>query len=139
VRRFLAPGENLCIPFFAFALGTTINFGVFLDANVLLGGVILGVATTLLTGPICALALRLSCERSTIAAFAEGSTAGNAVQTPLAVAIASGHGMDADNPYTQILSTATGQIAISGIVTAILYPLITAFMYSHREQGKRAS
>ncbi|HBJ36785.1 MAG TPA: 2-keto-3-deoxygluconate permease [Planctomycetaceae bacterium] len=139
VRRFLAPGEKLCIPFFAFALGTTINFGVFLDADVLLGGVILGVATAFLTGSICALALHLSGERSTIAGFAEGSTAGNAVQTPLAVAIASGNGMGADNPYIQILPTATGQIAISVILTAILCPLITAFMYSNPERKKRAS
>ncbi|TWU08100.1 2-keto-3-deoxygluconate permease [Stieleria varia] len=40
-------------------------------------------------------ALGILGEQFPIAAFPDGSTAGNAVQTPPAVAIASGHGMDA--------------------------------------------
>jgi 2-keto-3-deoxygluconate permease len=129
-RRFLAPGEKLCIPFFAFALGTSMDFSVFLDSDVFVGGIVLGIATVVLTGSACALALRLSGEQSVIAGLAEASTAGNAVQTPLAVAIAAGlgaGGVDAVNRYADIVPIATAQISISVIVTAILCPAIVAY------------
>ncbi|MEM9702141.1 MAG: 2-keto-3-deoxygluconate permease, partial [Planctomycetota bacterium] len=122
-RRFLKPGERLCIPFFAFALGTTMNFGVFLDGAVLAGGLVLAVATVLLTGSAAALALRLVGERTVIAGWAEASTAGNAVQTPLAVAVAAGAAAAAPD-YQAIVPTATAQISISTIATAILCPLL---------------
>ncbi len=137
-RRFLAPGEKLCIPFFAFALGTTMNFSVFLDANVVAGGMILGIATVVLTGSACALALRVAGERSVIAGLAEASTAGNAVQTPLAVAIAAGLAASSTpglgNPYLAIVPIATAQISISVIVTAILCPAVVALSDSRTDR-----
>ncbi|XZE51611.1 2-keto-3-deoxygluconate permease [Planctomycetaceae bacterium SH139] len=138
-RKFLAPGEKLCIPFFAFALGTSMSFSVFLDASVLAGGLALGLATALLTGPAAALALHLSGEKSLVAGFAEASTAGNAVQTPLAVALAAGLGTASDNPadsmYRSIVPIATAQISISVIVTAILCPLLVVLW--HRRYGQQ--
>lgn len=92
MREFLAPGEKLLIPFFAFALGTTMDLATFLRGEVLAGGVFLGLATVLVTGPAAALVLRLFGERSTIAAIAEASTAGNAIQTPNLVARRGGAG-----------------------------------------------
>lgn len=130
IRRFLAPGEKLCIPFFAFALGTTMNLGVFLDGDVLLGGVVLGFSTVALTGTAATIALRLFGERS-IAGFAEASTAGNAIQTPFAVALAAGiasTGSEAAIRYQQIVPRATAQISVSVIVTALLCPLIVALI-----------
>ena len=131
-RQFLASGEKLCIPFFAFALGTSMNFSVFLDTKVLVGGLVLGIATVLLTGSACAVALRLSGERSVIAGLAEASTSGNAVQTPLAVSIAAGlsAGAAGTNPYAVNVPIATARISISVITTAILCPAMVALVHS---------
>jgi len=145
-RQFLAPGEKLCIPFFAFALGTNMSFGTFLDLNVLAGGLLLGIATVLLTGIAATLALWLCGERGTIAGFAEASTAGNAVQTPLAVALAAGVGIATDVSGTtgaiqfeQIVPLATAQISISVIVTAILCPIAVLYwntrVLKHRQDA----
>lgn len=128
-RRFLAPGEKLCIPFFAFALGTTMNFSVFLDPSVLIGGIVLGLATVFLTGPACAMALRVCGERESIAGFAEASTAGNAIQTPLAVSIATGLAAQENAlAYQAIVPTATAQISISVLLSAILCPIVVVLV-----------
>ncbi len=131
IRRFLAPGEKLCIPFFAFALGTTMNLGVFLDGDVLLGGAVLGFSTVALTGTAATIALRLLGERTSIAGFAEASTAGNAIQTPLAVAVAAGLANEASEAairYQQMVPRATAQISVSVILTALLCPFIVAYI-----------
>ena len=152
MRKFLAHGEVLTIPFFAFALGTTMNLWDFLNVNALVGGLFLGVVTVLLTGPAAAVMLRLAGERSVIAGIAEGSTAGNATQTPIAVAVAataaaSQVGREAAEAareslpeaaalaaraaelteqarlFESIKDLATAQVSISTITTALLCPL----------------
>jgi 2-keto-3-deoxygluconate permease len=130
IRRFLAPGEKLCIPFFAFALGTTMNLGVFLDGEVLAGGAVLGLATIALTGSATTLVLRLFGER-TIAGYAEASTAGNAIQTPLAVALAAGlvdKTSESAVRYQEMVPRAMAQISVSVILTALLCPLVVAYL-----------
>jgi len=131
VRRFLAPGEKLCIPFFAFALGTTMNLGVFLDRDVVLGGLVLGLSTVALTGTAATIVLRLLGERTSVAGFAAASTAGNAIQTPVAVAVAARLANDASDAairYQQMVPRATAQISVSVIVTALLCPFVVAFI-----------
>ncbi len=95
MRDFLAPGEKLLIPFFAFALGTTMNLGVFGERDVLAGGLFLALATVAITGGAMAFLLWLTGERSQTAGIAEASTAGNATMTPLAVATVAGVSADA--------------------------------------------
>lgn len=121
IRKFLKPGETLTIPFFAFALGTGMNFAVFLNPQVLAAGLFLGLATLFCTGLGGALILRLTGERSTLAAVAEASTAGNAVQTPLAVAAAAA-GTQWAQGYADITGVAAAQISISTMTTAVLCP-----------------
>lgn len=142
VRDFLKPGERLLIPFFAFALGCTLSFTTFFNLAVLGGGLVLGLATTLLTGLGGILVLRLFGERSQIAGAAEGSTAGNAVGTPAAVAIAAVAAaktglMPASEAarYQDIVATATAQISIATLTTAILCPVLV--LYWHRVQTRR--
>jgi 2-keto-3-deoxygluconate permease len=70
-------------------------------------------------------------ERSSIAGFAEASTAGNAIQTPLAVALAAGlanEASDAAVRYQQLVPVAVAQISISVILTALLCPLVVAML-----------
>ncbi len=148
IRKFLAPGQTITIPFFAFALGTLMDLSVFGDREVLLGGLTLGVATALLTGLAGVLGLALFGERSQIAGFAEASTAGNAVQTPVAIAIASatailgGVGLAAEQidalssfADRQFVERATGQVSISTLSTALLCPLFVIIW--HRIQKAR--
>jgi 2-keto-3-deoxygluconate permease len=139
IRRFLAPGEKLCIPFFAFALGTTMNLGVFLDPDALLGGAVLGISTVAFTGTAATIALRLLGERTSIAGFAAASTAGNAIQTPLAVAVAArlaGAASEAAIRYEQMVPRAMAQISVSVIVTAVLCPFIVAFVANSQATAK---
>jgi 2-keto-3-deoxygluconate permease len=131
IREFLAPGENLLIPFFAFALGANMDFGVFLNIKILAGGVVLCLLTIALTFLGCALVFRLFRERSLIGPAAECSTAGNAVLTPKAVALAAaaaaGAGlMSAEEAaaYQKVVDRANCQVSISVLLTALFCPLV---------------
>jgi 2-keto-3-deoxygluconate permease len=140
IRTFLAPGEKLLIPFFAFALGTNMNLANFLKGDVVAGGIVLGVMTTVITGGFGMLMYRLFGFRSQIAPIAEASTAGNATFTPVAIAgaavaaveAAKLHGLDTTtlqtvaDSYTRIKDTAVAQISIAVITTALLCPVLVA-------------
>ena len=141
IRAFLKPGEKMLIPFFAFALGTLMNFSVFLNMDVLAGGLALGLATTILTGGFGALMLKVFREKSLIAGVAEGSTAGNATATPAAVAAAATAAFYAGKmpaemyeKYISVVRTATAQVSISTLSTCIFCPI--AVMLWDRRQKK---
>lgn len=136
IRRFLQPGERLLVPFFAFALGAGMNLAVFTQWNLLLGGVVLGLLTVLVTGGTMWAALTLFRFRSRLSAFAEASVAGNAAATPAAIAAAAAAAGSANaEAYREIVSVATAQISIAVILTALLCPL--AVMGLDRWQRKR--
>ncbi len=118
MRKFLAQGEKLLIPFFAFPLGAGMNLHDILAAGT--SGVLLGVMTAVITGFAGYYALMLFRERP-LCGLAEGSTAGNAVGTPLAIAAA-------DAAMQGLVPVATAQIAASCIVTALLCPFIVVMM-----------
>ncbi len=102
MRKFLAQGEKLMIPFFAFPLGAGI------------------------TGFAGFAALAIFRERP-LCGLAEGSTAGNAVGTPLAIAAA-------DPSLQAIVPVATAQIAASCLVTAFLCPFVVVMVNSFLEK-----
>lgn len=125
MRDFLQPGERLLIPFFAFALGANMNLAVFLQMDLVLAGVVLGLLTLTVSGGMMWLILTLFRFRSRIAAFAEASTAGNAAATPAAVAAAAAAaGSPNAAAYQEVLATATAQISIAVVTTALLCPLV---------------
>jgi 2-keto-3-deoxygluconate permease len=124
IRGFLRPGERLVIPFFAFALGANLNLAVFAQVHLLTSGVLLGVMTVLVSGGVMWLALAAVGFRSRIAAAAEASTAGNAVATPAAIAAAAAAaGSPNAEAFQHVVGTATAQISIAVITTALLCPL----------------
>jgi 2-keto-3-deoxygluconate permease len=124
IRLFLQPGEKLLVPFFAFALGSGMNLAVFTQDDLLLGGVTLGLMTVLVTGGAMWLALTVTGFRSRLAAFAEASVAGNAAFTPAALAAVAAASDSANAAaYKSIAATATAQISIAVITTALLCPL----------------
>jgi 2-keto-3-deoxygluconate permease len=120
MRDFLARGSPILIPFFAFALGMGIDFGAIIEGG--LAGILIGVMTTLLTGTAGYLVFR-ALKWNPIVGAAEGSTAGNAVATPMAIAAA--------NPaFDAVAQLATVQVAASTVTTAILLPLYISFLVS---------
>ncbi|HTL66149.1 MAG TPA: 2-keto-3-deoxygluconate permease [Lacunisphaera sp.] len=129
LREFLRPGERLIVPFFAFALGAGMNLAVFAQWNLLLGGLLLGLMTTVISGGAMWLALAAGGFRSRLAAMAEASVAGNAAATPAAIAAAAAA---AHSPhaaaYQAIVGPATAQISIAVITTALLCPLAVVLL-----------
>ena len=120
IREFLKPGQRLLIPFFAFPLGAGIDFSAILRAGP--PGVLLGVMTVVISGFGAMAALRLIGRRNVISGACEASTAGNAVATPAAVALA-------DPTYQAIEAAATAQVAASTVTTAILTPPFVILVY----------
>jgi 2-keto-3-deoxygluconate permease len=124
IRDFFGSHEPIIVPFMAFTLGQTINLRSVLTAG--LPGVVLGIVVFIVTGFCCILADKLL-GGSGIAGAAASSTAGNSAVVPQAVALA-------DSSYAGIAPAATVQVAASVIVTAVLTPLLTAWMF--RKVGK---
>ena len=123
MKKFLIAGGPVLIPFFAFALGTGIDFKNLLTAG--LSGILLGVMTTLIGGTFNILADKIS-GGTGIAGAAASSTGGNAIATPAAVALA-------DPGLATISAIAAPQIAASTITTAILAPFLTAFIAGRKK------
>jgi 2-keto-3-deoxygluconate permease len=129
LRKFLATGGPILIPFFAFALGANLNFRMLISAGV--PGIILGLMTVFIGGFFNIWADRAS-GGSGIAGAAVSSTAGNAVATPMAVAMV--------DPTLQTMAiTATPQVAASTIITAVLTPMLTLYIARQGRKKKSAA
>jgi len=124
IRDFFGSHEPIIVPFMAFTLGQNINLRSVLTAG--LPGVVLGIAVFIVTGFCCIVADKLL-GGSGIAGAAASSTAGNSAAVPKAVAMA-------DPNYAGVAPAATVQVAASVIVTAILTPILTAWVF--RRVGK---
>lgn len=126
IREFCSGHSELLVPFFAFALGNGINLAAVVKAGPI--GILLGVMTCVLTGTACIFADRLTGGNG-IAGAAASTTAGNAVATPQAIALA-------DPSFAAIAPLATIQVAASVIVTSILTPILTTFIYNRTKKKK---
>jgi 2-keto-3-deoxygluconate permease len=131
IRKFFGSHEPLIIPFLGFTLGQGINLNKVIEGG--LQGLFLGVAVLVITGIVCITVDKLL-GGSGIAGAAASSTAGNAAATPNAVAAA-------DPLYLAIAPIATIQVTASVIVTAILTPLLTTWMYKrvHKKRAEEAA
>lgn len=119
LREFLEPGASMIIPFFAFPLGSALDFRQIIEAG--FPGILLGVTNTLVTGFGGYFAMKLLKSEHPQVGAAIGTTAGNAVATPAALAAV-------DPSLEAIASTATVQIAAAIIVTAIFCPILVNFL-----------
>lgn len=128
LRKWLAPGAVILIPFFAFPLGSALSLGQLVEAGI--PGIILGVLCTGLTGLAGYGVMKLIRAKHPEVGAAIGTTAGNAVGTPAAIAAA-------DASLQGVEAAATAQIAAAIIVTAILCPLLVSFL-SKIEKKRRA-
>ncbi|WZH51046.1 MAG: 2-keto-3-deoxygluconate permease [Nocardioides alkalitolerans] len=133
VREFLAPGEKIILPFALFAIGAGIDLGVFVTAGAV--GILLGIMTIVLSGGMAMLALQAwhvvrrhpKPARNLIGGACEATTAGNAIATPAAVALA-------DPSYAGVQAVATTQVASAVVVTAVLIPFVVVAISRWQER-----
>ncbi len=131
MRDFLSRGAAVMIPFFAFAIGATLDLHRIWEAGLL--GLALGLVTVLLSGVCLILVDRLIGGNGT-AGIAASTTAGNAAAVPMLVAAA-------NHSYLAAAGPATVLVAASVIVSSLLVPPLTAGWKSRvtRHTGKIAA
>lgn len=115
IREFLAPATSIMTPFFAFPLGAALNFRQIIEAGA--PGILLGILCTVLTGLAGYAIMKLIKSDHPQVGAAIGTSAGNSVATPAALALI-------DPGLDSIATSATVQVAAAIIVTAILCPIL---------------
>jgi 2-keto-3-deoxygluconate permease len=128
MRRFLSQGVSVLIPFFAFALGCTLDLHRVATAGLL--GFALGVVLVFVSA-VCLIAADRLVGGDGTAGIAAATTAGNAAAVPMLVAIA--------NPrYAAAAASATVLVASCVIVSSLLVPPLTVLWkarMTHQEEA----
>ncbi|GBU09357.1 2-keto-3-deoxygluconate permease [Gammaproteobacteria bacterium] len=119
IRELMKPGVSVILPLVGFSLGATINFLGILKGGP--AGLLLALFVLVISGIPAILADRFINKRPGYAGAATSSAAGNSIATPAAVAMI-------DPSYIPYVESATSQIAAAVIITAILVPLLTAYI-----------
>ena len=133
LKKTLSAGLPGIIMIVFFAMGSTMTLGQIVEAG--LPGILLGIICSVGGAVINVTADRLT-GGSGVAGAAISSCAGANVATPAAMAT-----VNAEQFGGAVLATATAQVAACAIVTAILTPLITSYVYKQnqaKQQGKKA-
>lgn len=128
LRTFFGSATMTMIPFFAFALGNTIDLTVIGKTGLL--GILMGVSVIFITGIPLALADKFIGGGNGVAGIAASSTAGAAVTNPLIIS-------QMNPEFVPVAQAATALVATSVIVTSILVPIVTAWwskMMRNRQQ-----
>lgn len=130
VRNLCERGMPLIVPFNGFCLGAGMNLMDVVRAGV--PGIILGLVSLISTGFVCYWVYNLffGRKRKTAVGAGVGNTAGNAVATPPAIGAA-------DPTLAPYATAATAQVAAACVITALLCPLLTAWL-NKRIQKKEA-
>ncbi len=126
MREFLSRAVTVVIPFFAFALGATLDLANVWRTGGL--GIALGLAVTLVSGTVLFCMDRLTGGNG-VAGLAASSTAGNAAAVPMLVAVANPAYLPAAGPATLLVSA-------SIVVTALSTPLVTAWWAGRMSKGR---
>jgi 2-keto-3-deoxygluconate permease len=128
MRSFLSKAGMVMIPFFAFGLGCGINLQTIYLAG--FSGLLLGLLTVIVCGFFTILTDKAS-GGTGVAGAANASTAGNAVATPAAVAMV-------DPSLAPTAAIATPQVAAAVITTALLVPVLTAYIARRKKRKSRS-
>ena len=127
-REFLKPGMGIAIFFFSFPLGAGLSLRTVAVAGP--PGILLAFLA-LTTGVIAYFLYKLlvprKYRRTGVAGAAVGTTAGNALATPAAIAAVDPSWL----PYAEV---ATVQVATSIMVTAVLCPFLVDFLYKFEQK-----
>ncbi|SCC54003.1 2-keto-3-deoxygluconate transporter [Kosakonia oryziphila] len=117
LREFFSKAVQTLIPFFAFALGNTIDLTVIAQTGLL--GIFLGLAVIVITGIPLIIADKLIGGGDGTAGLAASSSAGAAVATPVIIA-------EMVPGFKTMAPSATSLVATSVIITSILVPILTS-------------
>jgi 2-keto-3-deoxygluconate permease len=118
LREFFSRAVHVMIPFFGFALGSSIDLTVIAKTG--LAGIILGILVIVVTGIPLMLADKFLGGGNGTAGIAASSTAGAAVANPMIIA-------NIKPEFLPVAEAATALVAASVIVTSILVPILTAY------------
>lgn len=118
MRAYFGRATQTLIPFFGFALGSSIDLKVIAQTGLL--GILLGVAVIIITGIPLIFADRLIGRGNGTAGLAASSTAGAAVANPMLVA-------NLKPEFLPAAEAATALVAACVIVTSIVVPVLTAY------------
>lgn len=118
LREFFSRAVHVMIPFFGFALGSSIDLTVIAKTG--LAGIILGISVIVVTGIPLMLADKFLGGGNGTAGLAASSTAGAAVANPMIIA-------NIKPEFLPVAEAATALVAASVIVTSILVPILTAY------------
>jgi 2-keto-3-deoxygluconate permease len=118
LREFLGKAALVLIPFFAFGLGAALDLRKVWVAGIL--GLGVGVSVVVITGTALFFADRLT-GGTGVAGVAAASSAGNSAAVPAIIA-------GANPAYAEAAKSATILVVASVVVTAILVPMVTAFV-----------
>lgn len=125
-RDFLKPGMFIAIFTFSFPLGAGLSLQTLVEAGI--PGILLGLMTLIVTGVPSYFVYRLlipkKMRRTSAVGAAVGTTAGNAIATPAAIAAV-------DPTWLPYAERATVQVAAAIVVTAILVPFLVDFFYKY--------
>jgi 2-keto-3-deoxygluconate permease len=125
-RKLFTPIVPALIPFFAFTLGFSMNFGMVIESGFM--GIIMGVCVVFISGAVLSIIDKYVTKSDGVAGWAASSTAGAAVAVPYAIAQVSPQ-------FEPVASSATAIIATSVLVTAILTPIVTMW-FEKRARAK---
>ncbi|NJB19232.1 2-keto-3-deoxygluconate permease [Escherichia coli] len=130
LREFFSKAVQTLIPFFAFALGNTIDLTVIAQTGLL--GILLGVAVIIVTGIPLIIADKLIGVGGGdgTAGIAASSSAGAAVATPVLIA-------EMVPAFKPMAPAATSLVATAVIVTSILVPILTS-IWSRKVKARAA-
>ncbi|WP_437890823.1 2-keto-3-deoxygluconate transporter [Phytobacter sp. V91] len=129
LREFFTRAVQTLIPFFAFALGNTIDLSVIAQTGLL--GILLGLAVIVITGIPLIIADKLLGGGDGTAGLAASSSAGAAVVTPVLIA-------EMVPEFKAMAPAATSLVATSVIVTSILVPILTSIWSRKVKAGAAA-
>lgn len=119
LRKFLAPGGVIILPFLGFCFGSVIDLRAVVSAG--LSGLLLTVLVLVINVPLLLAVDRFVLRRRGFAACGVVPSAGAAVAVPAIYA--------ASHPaYAPFATTAAAQIAMAVIITAIVMPYLAAFL-----------
>ncbi|MEC5398417.1 2-keto-3-deoxygluconate transporter [Uliginosibacterium sp. H1] len=121
-RKLFTAAVPAMVPFFAFALGNTIDFKVIAHTGAL--GILLGLFVIVVTGTVLVIADIFLAKGNGTAGIAAASTAGAAVTVPSVVA-------SIEPQFAPVAASATALIATSVVVTAIITPILTSW-WAHK-------
>lgn len=117
-RKLLQNGLLMILPFNGFLFGSNINLRQITEAG--MGGITLGVMTFLFTGILTYYIYSFIRGKWDPMGMAIGTTGGNAIAVPAALALA-------DTSLEPLVPIATAQVAASVVITTLVTPILTGY------------